>query len=81
MAKRPRFHIHYTPTYASWINQVERWFGIITQKAMRRGSFANVKQLVNKINTFVEHYNAKARPFTWTATPESILGKLERLGS
>ena len=79
LAKRPRFHIHYTPTYASWINQVERWFGIITQKAIRRGSFSNVKQLVNKINAFVEHYNADAKPFVWAATAKSILEKIERL--
>lgn len=81
LAKRPRYHIHFTPTYASWINQVERWFGIITQKAIRRGTFSNVKDLVAKINTFVEHYNADARPFVWTATAESILAKIERLCS
>lgn len=81
LAKRPRFHVHYTPTYASWLNQVERWFGIITQKAIRRGSFSNVKQLVEKIDTFVEHYNAHTTPFVWTATAESIIGKVERLCS
>jgi transposase len=81
LVRRPRYHIHYTPTYSSWINQVERWFGIITQKAIRRGSFSSVKQLVQKINAFVEHYNANARPFVWTATAESILAKLERLSS
>lgn len=81
LARRPRFHVHYTPTYASWLNQVERWFGIITQKAIRRGSFSNVKQLVEKIDTFVEHYNAHTTPFVWTATAESIIGKIERLCS
>lgn len=81
LARRPRFHVHYTPTYASWLNQVERWFGIITQKAIRRGSFSNVKQLVQKIDTFVEHYNAHTTPFVWTATAESIIGKVERLCS
>lgn len=79
LAKHPRYHIHYTPTYASWINQVERWFGIITQKAIRRGTFSNVKELVHKINTFVAHYNANTTPFAWTATAESILEKVERL--
>ena len=53
LARRPRYHIHYTPTYASWLNQVERWFGIITQTAIRRGSFSNVSELVNKIDLFV----------------------------
>ena len=81
LARRPRYHIHYTPTYASWLNQVERWFGIITQMAIRRGSFSNVRELVNKIDLFVEHYNASATPFMWTATAESILTKLQRLCS
>lgn len=79
LANRPRYHVHFTPTYASWLNQVERWFGIITQRAIRRGSFRNVKQLVQRIDDFVAHYNDDARPFMWTATSESILGKLERL--
>ena len=76
LARRPRYHIHYTPTYASWLNQVERWFGIITQTAIRRGSFSNVSELVNKIDLFVHHYNAKATPFMWTATADSILAKI-----
>ena len=79
LAVRPRFHVHYTPTYASWINQVERWFGLITQQAIRRGSFPNVKELISKINSFVEHYNAKTSPFAWVATAESILAKVARL--
>ena len=79
LAQRPRYHVHYTPTYASWLNQVERWFGLITQKAIRRGSFTSVKQLISKIKQFVEHYNANTRPFVWTATAESILNKVERL--
>ena len=81
LARRERYHIHYTPTYASWINQVERWFGLITQQAIRRGSFSNVKELVNKISAYVEHYNANASPFVWVATAESILAKIERLCS
>jgi putative transposase len=81
LARRPRFHVHFTPTYASWLNLVERWFGIITQRAIRRGSFSNVKTLVKRINQFVEHYNSSSRPFVWTATAESILAKVERLAS
>lgn len=81
LAKRPRYHIHYTPTYASWLNQVERWFGIITQQAIRRGSFSSVKELIAKIQRFVDHYNHGASPFVWTASTESILAKLERLSS
>jgi len=79
LAGRPRYHVHYTPTYASWLNQVERWFGIITQQAIRRGSFRSVRDLVRKIQHFVEHYNTKATPFAWTATAESIFAKLKRL--
>ena len=79
LAQRPRFHVHYTPTYSSWINHVERWFGIITEKAIRRGTFQNVKELVNKIDSFVKNYNKKAKPFVWTATPESIFLKIKRL--
>jgi len=79
LAKRPRYHVHFTPTSASWLNQVERWFGRITQQAIRRGSFATVKQLIQRIEAFVEHYNLHPRPFAWTATANSILGKIERL--
>jgi putative transposase len=79
LAKRPRYHVHYTPTYASWLNQVERWFGIITQQAIRRGSFSSVKELTTKIQHFVDHYNQRTRPFVWTATAQSILDKIERL--
>ena len=79
LAKWPRFHIHYTPTYASWLNQVERWFGIITQRAIRRGSFSLVKQLTDKINRFVHDYTTKTSPFVWTATADSIIAKGERV--
>ncbi|MBX3695655.1 MAG: IS630 family transposase [Steroidobacteraceae bacterium] len=79
LARRPRYHLHYTPTYASWLNQVERWFGLITQQAIRRGSFQSVPDLVGRIKRYTEHYNLTARPFVWTATAESILAKIERL--
>ena len=81
LAQRPRFHMHYTPTYSSWLNQVERWFGLITQRAIRRGSFRSVKELVQKIDDFVKQYNRKQRPFIWTATADSILQKIARLCS
>lgn len=78
LAARPRYHVHYTPTYSSWLNQVEIWFKIITQKAIRRGSFRSVRQLTNKIESFVKNYNTKTKPFMWTATADSILNKLNR---
>ncbi len=81
LASHRRFHIHYTPTYSSWLNQVERWFGLITQRAIRRGSFRSVKELVEKIDNFVQHYNRSSRPFVWTATADSILQKITRLCS
>ncbi len=79
LAARPRFHIHYTPTYSSWLNQVEIWFNIITQRAIRRGTFRSVRDLTQKIDTFVHHYNRECQPFAWTATSDSIFEKLERL--
>ena len=76
LAARPRYHVHFTPTYSSWLNPVERWFGLITRQAIRRGSFQNVKDRVNRIDKYVRYYNTHKRPFTWTAT---IFAKLNRL--
>jgi hypothetical protein len=67
LAGRHGFHAHYTPTYASWLNQVEIWFNIITQRAIRRGTFRSVGDLVAKIDDFVQQYNRRCRPFVWTA--------------
>ena len=79
LATHPRYQVHYTPTYASWLNQVEIWFNLITQKAIRRGTFKSVKQLIVKIEQFVTRYNRKSSPFAWTATADSILEKIKRL--
>jgi len=79
LAAHARYQVHFTPTYASWLNQVEIWFNIITQKAIRRGTFRSVKDLVAKIDHFVQHSNANAQPFVWTATADSILEKIKRL--
>jgi putative transposase len=79
LAARPRFHVHFTPTYASWLNQVEIWFNRITQQAIRRGSFRSVKELVEKIDQYVRASNTHALPFTWTATADSIFAKVQRL--
>lgn len=79
LAARPRWHMHFIPTYSSWLNQVERFFSIITDKAIRRGSFTSVRELVQKIDHFVAHYNQNCKPFAWTATADSILAKLSRL--
>ena len=79
LARHPRWNIHHTPTYASWLNQVEIWFNLITQQAIRRGTFSSVKELVSKIQQYADNYNRHPRPFVWTATADSILAKIERL--
>jgi putative transposase len=79
LAEHPRYQVHYTPTYASWLNQVEIWFNVITQKAIRRGTFKSVKELTAKIDHFVKQCNTDSRPFVWTATADSILEKIQRL--
>jgi putative transposase len=79
LAERPRYQTHFTPPYASWLNQVERWFGLVTQRAIRRASVRTTQELVRRIGAFVAAYNASARPFAWTATRESTLTNLERL--
>ena len=79
LATHRRWHVHYTPTSASWLNQVEIWFNIITQRAIRRGTFKSVKDLITKIDQYVRHYNSHSHPFVWTATADSILEKIKRL--
>jgi len=81
LARHRRFHMHFTPTYSSWLNQVERWFALITERAIRRGSFTSVKELIRKIETFVAAWNTDSVPFVWHATADSILEKIERLCS
>ena len=70
---------HFTPTYSSWLNQVERWFGLITERAIRRSSTRGVRELIKRIEAFVEHHNRDCTPFKRAATADSILVKLERL--
>ena len=81
LAARPPYHLHFTPTHSSWLNQVEIWFNIITRKAIRRGSFSPVTGLKEKILPFTDHYNPGAQLFLWTATADSILQKTETMGS
>jgi putative transposase len=79
LARHARYHLHFVPTYSSWLNQVERRFALITQNTIRRGSLRSVKELIAKIEQFVATYNEHPSPFMWVATAESILAKLERL--
>lgn len=69
-AKRPRFHVHFTPTYASWINLVERWFAEITNKRIRRGVFRSVKELESAIREYIAVHNEDPKPFVWTRTAD-----------
>jgi transposase len=73
LLKRPRFHLHFTPTSASWTNLVERWFSELTQKSIRRGSFRSVKQLESTIYKWIETYNENAKPYIWSKTADEIL--------
>jgi transposase len=77
-AKRPRFHAHYTPTYGSWINLVERWFAEITNKRIRRGIFRSVKELEAAIRQYIDVHNEDPKPFVWTKTADEILASIAR---
>jgi len=76
--RHKRFHIHFTPTSASWMNQVEIWFGILHNKRIKRGVFVSVKDLIKKIENFIKHYNEKTKPFKWVKTSQEILAKAKR---
>ncbi len=78
LKRHPRFVPHFVPTSSSWLNLVERWFGELTAKAIRRGSFASVADLESAIAQFLEAWNENPKPFVWTATVESIQAKLAR---
>jgi transposase len=72
-AKRPRYHVHFTPTYASWINMVERWFALLTERQIKRGSHKSVPALERAINEFIDVHNEAPKPFVWTKTADEIL--------
>ena len=76
--KNPRITLHFTPTSCSWLNMVEIFFGIITRQAIRRGTFTDVAELETAIRTYIDSYNERARPFSWTKTAEELLGKIKR---
>ena len=76
LARHPRFHVHFTPTGSSWMNQVERWFGLLTDKLIRRGVHTSVKALESDITAWIDAWNENPRPFTWNKTAEEILNSL-----
>jgi transposase len=78
LEKHPRFHLHFIPTSSSWLNLVERWFREITDKAIRRGSFTSVQELIDAIQEFIDVHNDDPKPFVWTATADEIIEKVQR---
>ena len=76
--KHPRFHLHFTPTSASWLNLVERFFGLITQERIRRGVFTSLDALETAIREYLDNHNAAPKPFVWTKSADQILAKVER---
>ncbi len=78
LLKRPRFHVHFTPTYGSWLNLVERWFAELTMKQVRRGTHRSVPQLEAAIREFIDAHHAEPKPFVWTKTADDILASIAR---
>ena len=81
LAKHPRFHMHFTPTSASWLNMVERFFRDITDNSIRRGVFSSVAELEAAIHDYIATHNANPKPFIWTAKAADILAKVTRARS
>ncbi len=77
-AKRPRWQAHFTPTSASWLNQVERWFGLLTDKQIRRGVHRSTKELERTILDYIDTTNQNPKPFKWTKSADDILGAIQR---
>src|SRR5690349_6646797 len=78
LAARPRYHIHFTPTSSSWLNQIERWFAEITRQRIRRGTFHSVRDLINTIHDYIRLYNKNPRPFQWVASASRIIRKVNK---
>jgi transposase len=74
----PRFHVHFTPTSASWLNQVERWFATLTDKYIRRGTHRSTRQLEQAIRQYLNIHNANPKPFVWAKSADDILTSIER---
>jgi transposase len=78
LLRRPRFHVHFTPTYSSWMNLVERWFGLLTDKKLRRGAHRSVRRLEKDLKEWIELHNQNPKPFTWTKSADEILQSIKR---
>jgi transposase len=78
LVKRPRFHLHFTPTSASWLNLVERWFALLTEKQLRRGAHRSTKELESAIRNVIRNHNKNPKPFVWHKTADQILDSVAR---
>jgi transposase len=78
LAKRPRYHVHFTPTGGSWLNLIERWFGLLTQRAIKRGAHTSTAQLEKAIRDYIEVHNEEPKPFIWHKTADEILDSIAR---
>ena len=78
LARRPHYHVHFTPTSASWINQIERWFAELTRKQLRRGVHTSTSQLEQDIHSFIERHNENPKPYRWTKSADEILTSVKR---
>ena len=78
LEKHRRFHMHFIPTSSSWLNVIERFFGELTTKRIRRGAFSSVSELIETIEDFIARHNADPKPYVWTAQVEKILDKIGR---
>lgn len=81
LLKRPRYHLHFTPTHASWLNQVERWFALLTERQIKRGSHRSVQELEDAIREFIKVNNQQPKPFRWTKTADQILASIARFAT
>lgn len=81
LLKRSRYHLHFTPTHASWLNQVERWFALLTERQIKRGSHRSVEELEGAIREFIKVHNQQPKPFRWTKSADQILASIARFAS
>lgn len=81
LARHPRYHVHFTPTGGSWLNQVERWFGLLTQRAIKRGAHTSTAQLQRAIREFIDAHNEDGKPFVWHKSADEILTNIARFAA
>jgi len=79
--RHPRYHLHFTPTHSSWLNQVERWFALLSQRQFKRGSHYSVRELESAILEFIDVHNEQPKPFVWTKSADAILNSIGRFAS